>query len=40
MLGRWSEAVGTLRNLAWAWLLGLLREVVLLRCKRVPCLPP
>lgn len=39
MLGRWCEAVGTLRNLTWAWLLGLLREVLPLRCKQVPCFP-
>ena len=39
MLGRCSETVGTLRNLAWSWVLGLLRKVLLLQCKWVPCLP-
>lgn len=39
MPGRQPEAVGTLRNLAWVWVLGSLRAVPLLRGKREPCLP-
>lgn len=39
MLGRRPEAVGTLRSLAWAWVLGSLRAVPLLKGKWELCLP-